>query len=248
MPCLGRNTVTVIAKQIYVNGFCSAGSAQAPTVSAKPDSEVAAFQNLQPQENDAAQALILPGSGLSLQSGTCWLSVQPNRSWYEDGPWYWLQESSSDGAMFRWRNPENGFGVYCADWRPANQCSDNPNPNYDLAFQIRGAALKILTVTLGAGAGSKVLPDTPQTVNEGSTTMFKVVPHNGYLINTVGASCGGSMLGNDRFRTDPVTQNCRVTASFKIDSDTTSRMSLRCNRKQQLPSLQTGLQPSPVFL
>ena len=70
------------------------------------------------------------------------------------------------------------------------------------------------TVTPSAGAGGSITPNTPQTVNHGSTTTFTITPNTGYHINTV-TGCGGTLTGNT-YTTGPITADCDVTATFSV--------------------------------
>ena len=69
------------------------------------------------------------------------------------------------------------------------------------------------TVTPSAGAGGSIDPNTPQTVNHGSTASFTLTPDTGYSIDEVGGTCGGNLVG-DTYTTDAITEDCTVTASF----------------------------------
>jgi hypothetical protein len=71
------------------------------------------------------------------------------------------------------------------------------------------------TVTATAGANGTLLPSGAQIVQHGHTIEFVVSPAAGYLA-TVGGSCGG-VLDGDRYRSDPITSDCSVTASFETD-------------------------------
>ena len=70
------------------------------------------------------------------------------------------------------------------------------------------------TVTPTAGANGSIAPSTPQTVNDGSTTVFTVTPDAHYRIADV-TGCGGSLDGNT-YTTGPITADCTVTATFAI--------------------------------
>ena len=73
------------------------------------------------------------------------------------------------------------------------------------------------TVTPSAGAGGTIAPNTPQTVNHGSTTQFTVTPNPGYTAS-VGGTCGGTLVGNT-YTTNPITSNCTVEATFTLIPD-----------------------------
>jgi len=74
------------------------------------------------------------------------------------------------------------------------------------------------TVTPSVGANGSISPDTPQTVEHGSTEIFTVTPNTGYIASVSG-TCGGTLSGNT-YTTAAITADCAVTASFReIDSD-----------------------------
>src|SRR5690625_1672650 len=213
-------------EEFYINGFHHPDYPGTPTTSANvfiyqddngsPGSEVDAFLQMSPQDNDGELTLTLPGSGVVLQPGIYWVSVQPERDWFGEGPWYWLQEDSSNGAIFHWRNPGDGFGNGCIDWGPGDLCVDSEND--DLSFQIRGHKddLEADTWTVSPGVGSgqgSISPSSDQTVDEGDTITFTLTPDTGYEIDGVTGSCGGTLSGN-AFTTDPVTADCDVVANF----------------------------------
>jgi len=75
----------------------------------------------------------------------------------------------------------------------------------------------IHTVTPGAGPNGSIAPDTPQTVDDGSTISFTLTPNSGYQIDVVGGTCGGTLDGAV-YTTDPVTADCTVQASFAVSS------------------------------
>jgi hypothetical protein len=78
-------------------------------------------------------------------------------------------------------------------------------------------AINTYTVTPSAGAGGSISPNTPQTVNHGSTAQFTVTPNAGYHVDSVAGTCGGILSGNS-YTTSPVTANCTVTATFAINT------------------------------
>ena len=63
-----------------------------------------------------------------------------------------------------------------------------------------------------AGPGGSIYPDNPQTVNHGETISFNITPNTGYLIESV-TGCEVS-LSENRFITEPITDNCTVEALF----------------------------------
>ena len=74
------------------------------------------------------------------------------------------------------------------------------------------------TVTPTAGPNGSIAPNTPQTVNDGSTTSFTVTPDVHYRIAGV-TGCGGQLAGNV-YTTGPITADCTVSATFEISTHT----------------------------
>jgi len=71
------------------------------------------------------------------------------------------------------------------------------------------------TVTPIAGSGGSLSPSAPQSVPEGDTIAFTVLPDLGYVIDDV-SGCDGSLAGNT-YTTAPVVADCTVTATFLFD-------------------------------
>ncbi len=67
------------------------------------------------------------------------------------------------------------------------------------------------TVTTTSGEGGSITPAS-QTVKQGATAPFIVIPDEGYGIATVDG-CNGTLSGNT-FTTGPITADCTVMASF----------------------------------
>jgi len=70
------------------------------------------------------------------------------------------------------------------------------------------------TVTPSAGPNGSISPNTPRTVNDGTTATFTVTPNAGYTAS-VGGTCGGTLTGST-YITNSVTSNCTVVASFAL--------------------------------
>jgi hypothetical protein len=79
------------------------------------------------------------------------------------------------------------------------------------AYGLPGAPITHI-VTPSAGAHGALVPGDPQTVNEGATVAFTVVPNSGYGIDAV-SGCAGNLAGN-LYTTGPITADCTVTATF----------------------------------
>jgi len=217
-------------EEVYAYGWYGADSTEAPSDdvsvffyadnNSKPGTEVKTFHNLKPYDSSGELTIHLPQT-LTLEQGRYWLSIQPKRNSPRDGNWFWLTSNVLKGAYAHWRNPGDGFGNGCTDWGRVVDCYQAPD-RVGLYLQVRGQEYEPVptwTVTPSTGAGGTIIPSDPRTVDEGSTVTFTLKPHNGYMINAVGGSCGGSMLDSKRYRTAPVTENCTVSASFKTDPE-----------------------------
>ena len=102
---------------------------------------------------------------------------------------------------------DNGDGT----WTAPNITADcNVTVNF-----VEDGAGESFTVTPSAGIGGTIDPDTPQTVGNGETAQFELRPEEGFDIDGVGGSCGGS-LSDDLFTTNPVLDDCTVKASFAL--------------------------------
>ena len=64
-----------------------------------------------------------------------------------------------------------------------------------------------------AGVGGSISPDEVVTVEQGLTAEFLITPSDGFGINEIGGTCGGSLDGSV-FVTEPVTDNCTVSVTF----------------------------------
>ena len=74
--------------------------------------------------------------------------------------------------------------------------------------------LNSYTVTATSGAGGTVTPAS-QLVSHGSTTTFTIAPSAGYMVDVVGGTCGGTLVGTS-YTTNAVTAPCTVTATFLL--------------------------------
>ena len=82
-----------------------------------------------------------------------------------------------------------------------------------LWFLLRGTPIEEdYRVTPAAGANGNISPATAQTVEQGATASFTVIPANGYSA-TVGGTCGGILSGTT-YTTNAITADCTVAASF----------------------------------
>jgi hypothetical protein len=70
---------------------------------------------------------------------------------------------------------------------------------------------------VGSGSGS-INPLGGQSVDHGSTTQFTLTPDSGFLIFSVGGTCGGSLAGNI-YTTSAITADCTVVVNFAESGD-----------------------------
>ncbi len=74
------------------------------------------------------------------------------------------------------------------------------------------------TVTPNIGQNGSVSPNTPQSVESGSTKAFTINPSPGYLIDST-TGCNGTLEENV-YTTGPVNANCTVSITFKTSACT----------------------------
>jgi uncharacterized repeat protein (TIGR01451 family) len=95
-------------------------------------------------------------------------------------------------------------------WRVTaqNECGEG-TPSSTFSF----TTIPVLhTVTPLNGAHGTTIPATPQSVIEGETTQFQVVPDAGYGIQSV-TGCNGSLSGTT-YTTGPIMADCTVITAF----------------------------------
>ena len=74
-------------------------------------------------------------------------------------------------------------------------------------------AFTTYTVASSASTGGSINPSGSVDVTANDTTSFTVTPSEGYELDSVGGTCGGSLLGAT-YTTFEVLGNCTVTATF----------------------------------
>jgi hypothetical protein len=85
---------------------------------------------------------------------------------------------------------------------------------------IASFAIDTHTVTPSvAGGNGTISPDTPQTVNHGSTLRFTLTPAANHHVASVTGTCGGILVGTS-YTTNAVNADCTVIASFAVDTHT----------------------------
>ncbi|MFA5827534.1 MAG: hypothetical protein WC839_03510, partial [Candidatus Paceibacterota bacterium] len=86
-------------------------------------------------------------------------------------------------------------------------------------FTTPACPISTYIVTPSAGTGGSISPNSPVTVNSGSTASFSVYANSGYSINSV-TGCSGRLSGST-YTTGAIYSNCNVSASFTADPITT---------------------------
>ena len=90
----------------------------------------------------------------------------------------------------------------------------NPGCSDSRKFTVLSAAVKSYTVSAAYSIGGTVSAPLTRTVKQGETTTFNINPSGGYsVITPVVSTCGGT-LSNNKYTTNPVTQNCSVFVAF----------------------------------
>jgi hypothetical protein len=95
----------------------------------------------------------------------------------------------------------------------------NPDGQNVVASGCINVSIPTHTVTPSSDVNGSISPNTPVSVNDGSTTNFTLTPNASYHIASVGGTCGGGLVGNV-FTTAAVTADCTVIANFAIDTFT----------------------------
>jgi subtilisin-like proprotein convertase family protein len=151
----------------------------------------------------------------------------------------WLDDGGSDGpvegqcsqtppALFGNAVPEQALSAFsglATDGTWTLTASDNEGDDtglldtWCLELTYEPVQTPTFVVTPSSGPGGTITPEAPQTVDEGATAQFELRPQDGFGIDSVGGSCGGSLNG-DVFMTDPVTANCTVAAAFALNQYT----------------------------
>ena len=77
-------------------------------------------------------------------------------------------------------------------------------------------AINTYTVTPKAERHGSLDPSTPQSVNRLDMISFTITPDPGYHIASV-SGCGGEFISEDEYVTGSITENCTVSAAFRLD-------------------------------
>lgn len=76
------------------------------------------------------------------------------------------------------------------------------------------------TITVSAGEHGTIAPTPTWAVEAGNPGLFLITPEEGYKVNTVTGSCGGTLYDGNYFLTSPVTDNCTVDVTFMLGEET----------------------------
>jgi len=87
-----------------------------------------------------------------------------------------------------------------------------------IAFEFIPCATCLVTPSVGVGPGT-ISPSTVQGITSGDTTQFTLTPAANHHSDSVGGTCGGTLVG-DTFTTAAITADCTVVANFAIDTFT----------------------------
>jgi hypothetical protein len=84
---------------------------------------------------------------------------------------------------------------------------------------LSAATVTTYTVESSASTGGSINPSGSVDVTANDTTSFTMTPSEGYELDSVGGTCGGSLLGAT-YTTSAVVNNCTVTATFGLTTYT----------------------------
>lgn len=67
-------------------------------------------------ENKSGTVTIDLPETVVLENGTYWISIVADMDHDPNGQWFWNEATSTNGALWQWRNPNDGFGTGYTDW------------------------------------------------------------------------------------------------------------------------------------
>jgi hypothetical protein len=125
-------------------------------------------------------------------------------------------DGSNVWSFTTWRHDVAGYGTYSGFGEDEAGNLYVANNATDKVYRFHSdQAVVTHVVTPVAGTHGTIAPDTPQTVNDGDTVAFTLIPDPNYLIGDA-TGCGG-LLAGDVYTTAPVTADCEVDATFAVD-------------------------------
>lgn len=163
---------------------------------------------LVPTADTAGSFVISLPTPCLVPSGRFWLEVQTHQSAGTHGQHFWSNRSVRSGSEAVWRNPANGFGTGCTEFRPQTQCGVGGGASPDLLFRIVG--------DLAGGDLAVSIADAPDPVLAGETVGLDIqvrnlgpapaqglelgttLPQGGHLAGTQASDGGECGLIDDR--------------------------------------------------
>lgn len=157
---------------------------------------------------DGGIASSVPG-GWALMSGTSMATP------HVAGAWAVAKQAAPAASVTDVLNAFITTGTPVTDTRPsASGTITKPRINVDGAVAVlTGGTTWTVTPSVN-GSGGSIAPASAVTVANGATPSFNLFPDPGFVVDTVGGTCGGTLSGG-RYTTNAVSANCTVTASFK---------------------------------
>jgi hypothetical protein len=111
-------------------------------------------------------------------------------------------------------------GYQFAMWKDGS--ISNPRQDTHVVADIEVTAIfvseQFFTVTPTASQGGSISPNLLQVVAGGENVAFTLTPNVGFVIQGVGGTCGGTLVGNT-YTTLGVTANCTVIANFVTEQE-----------------------------
>jgi uncharacterized delta-60 repeat protein len=105
-----------------------------------------------------------------------------------------------------------GAGGTCGGTLDGNTYTTNAITNDCTVIANFNINQHVITATADPSEGGSVSCD-PNPVDYGSTSVCTITENEGYTLENVGGTCGGTLAGNT-YTTNPITADCTVTASF----------------------------------
>lgn len=128
------------------------------------------YERLVPTTDESGSFVLVLPSPCLVPAGRFWLEVQTHQNANTHGQHFWSNRSIRTGSEAAWRNPADGFGTGCTDFRPQTQCGVGGGVSPDLLFRIVGEV---------AGADLSVsMLDTPDPAIAGESITFHIEVRN----------------------------------------------------------------------
>lgn len=104
-----------------------------------PDGVIRAYMELVGDRPRWGSYVITLPEPLKLKPGRYWVSVQANIDWLTTSElWGWETSSTRQGRRAMWKNPLNGFGTGCTDYRRLRDCFVDLGHATDYMFVLYG--------------------------------------------------------------------------------------------------------------